>query len=388
MTAIYLDHAAATPLRPEVRAAMEPILWGGAANPSSLHRWGRRASAALEEARAQVAASVGVAPGEVYFVRGGTESANLAVLGRAEWARGRGLRPRVALSSVEHRAVLETARGVAGMGGEPLSFAVDGGGRPDPAELERVLATRPALLSLLMVNNETGTLHPVEAVGARCREEGVVFHVDGAQAPGRAPLDLSRLPIDLLSLSGHKVGGPPGTGVLVVRKGVELGPRLFGGGQERGLRPGTEDVAGAVGMATALARAVEELPVEAPRLASLRDALETRLRERIPEMRVHGAEGPRAPHILNVGFPGVEPGLLLPALDREGVAASQGSACSSGTGRPSHVLEAMLGPLEAGSAAPLRLSLGWPTTREEVEEAAGRIATVVLRLRALQGAAP
>lgn len=360
---------------------MDPFLGERFGNPSSVHRWGRRAAAALEEARARIAGALGTRPGEVRFVRGGTEGANLAVLGRALAVRAEGVSPRVVVSAVEHRAVLESVEGVRGLGGEGLRLPVDPAGVPLPGELEAALASRPAVVSWMLVNNETGIVHPVSSVADRCRATGVVVHTDAVQAVGRIPVDLRELPVDLLTLSGHKLGGPGSTGILVVRSGVALAPLLLGGGQEGGIRPGTEDVAGAVGLAEAVVLAVAEQPRESRRLEGLRGQLEARLRETIPGLRVHGAEAPRAPHILHVGITGVDADLLVPALDLEGVGASRGSACSSGAPRPSHVLEALYGGAYAGEVAPLRLSLGRTTGAAEVEEAAGRVARVVARLR-------
>jgi cysteine desulfurase len=378
---IYLDHAATTPLRGEVRSVMEPFLGERFGNPSSVHRWGRRASAALEEARTRIADALGARPGEIRFVRGGTEGANLAVLGRVLSALGPGLRPGVVASAVEHRAVLETLETVRRLGGEGHLLPLDPRGVPDPGSLEAALASGPAVLSLMLVNNETGIIHPVPSVAGSCRAARVVVHTDAVQAVGRIPVDLRELPVDLLTLSGHKLGGPGGTGVLAIREGVPLEPWLRGGGQEGGIRPGTEDVVGAVGLAEAVVLAVAEQDAEARRLEGLRAELESRLREVIPDLRVHGEDAPRAPHILHLGIPGVDPHLLVPALDLEGVGASRGSACSSGASRTSHVLEALYGPMYAAEVAPLRLSLGRTTTAAEVAEAGERVAGVVSRLR-------
>lgn len=378
---IYLDHAATSPLRPEVREAMLPFLEGEPLNPSSAHRWGRRAAEALDGARRRVAGVLGVSAGEIRFVRGGTEADNLAVVGLVLAAIRRGTEPRAVVSAVEHRAVLdalETVRLLAGVGDV---LPVDRRGAPLPEALDRALARRPAVLSLMRVNNETGIVHPVPDVAARCREAGVILHTDAVQAAPFLSLEPEALGASLVTLTAHKLGGPPGTGVLVVRDGVELEPLLRGGGQEGGLRPGTEDVAGAVGMAEALVRAVEARPTAGERLALLRDRLQEGLREALPGLRIHGEDAPRAPHILHVGIPGVLPDLLLPALDLEGVAASRGSACASGGTRSSHVLEALYGRDAAREVAPLRLSLGWNTTSAEVDEALERIVRVVSRLQ-------
>lgn len=379
MHPIYLDHAASTFLRTEVREVMEPLL-GVPANPSSLHRWGRRAHGILEEARGVVAGVLEVEAREVLFVRGGTEANNLAILGRAGAIRAEGGSPHVVVSAIEHHAVLDTLEGVRSMRGRGTVLPVDAAGAPDPHALERALEDPPAVVSVMAVNNETGALPPLGEVSAACRARGVVFHTDAVQAPGHIPLPpLARL-ADLISLSGHKTGGPVGTGILRVRRGVALTPLLHGGRQEGGLRPGTEDVAGAVGMAEALRLASLEQEEIHRRLTGLSALLQERLRAGIPGLRVHGAEGERSPHILNVGIPGVDPDLLLPALDMEGVAASRGSACSSGGSRPSHVLEATLGASALEGFAPLRLSLGRDTSAEEAVMAADTVILVARRL--------
>lgn len=378
MQPIYLDHAASTPLRREVREIMEPHR-GGPANPSSLHRWGQRARGVLEEARAVVARVLDVDAREVHFVRGGTEANNLAILGRAGAVRGAGGSVHVAVSAIEHHAVLDTLDGVEALGGRTTVLPLDAAGRPTPEALERALDSTPAVLSLMAVNNETGALPPVQDVAAACRSRSVVFHTDAVQAPGHIPLPPLAC-ADLISLSGHKVGGPVGTGVLRVRRGVAVAPLLHGGGQEGGLRPGTEDVAGAVGMAEALRLASMEQEENHRRLTTLSRHLEALLVAALPGLRIHGAAGPRSPHVVHVGLPGVDADLLLPALDMEGLAASRGSACSSGSSRPSHVLEAILGPDAMRGFAPLRLSLGRETTRDEVERAAEVVVRVAGRM--------
>ena len=378
MREIYLDHAATTPIRPEVRAAMDPYLSDAFGNPSSVHGWGRSARSGLEEARARIAEALGARPREIVFVRGGTESDNLAVLGRARAARLAGRTPRVAVSAVEHRAVLESAQAVAADGGTVHRVGVDATGALDEEALDEALEARPDLLSVMWVNNEVGTVLPVARVAERARERGVATHTDAVQAVGKLPVRVDEVAVDLLTVTGHKIYGPKGSALLYVRDGTELAPTLFGGGQEDGLRPGTADVAGAVGLAEAVVRAVEEQADEARRLAGLRDALEAGLRDRIPGLRFHGAAGERAPHVTNVGVPGADPEALLAALDVEGVAASGGSACESGTTRRSHVLEAMHG---AGDRyAPLRFSLGRQTDRADVDAAVEATARVVERI--------
>jgi len=385
MKAIYLDHAATTPLRPEVREAMAPFMDGVWGNPSSIHRWGREARAALEGARERVADLLRTSPREVYFTRGGTESINLAILGVAGRARLEGGSPSCYLrSSLEHSAVREPMDELEKLGDQIEVIGVDDTGKIDDEALDAALhRTGPTLrlASIQWANQETGILLRVGAIADRCAAAGIPLHVDAVQAAGKLPIDLAATPISLLSLSGHKLGGPKGVGVLVVRKRVELHPLLFGGGQEGGLRPGTEDVAGAVGFARALELAVAEGTTEAERLAGLRSLLEEGLVAGIPGLQVHGAHAARAPHILAVGVPGIARDLLPSALDLAGVGASAGSACRSGSTEVSPVLLALYGKA-AYTFAPLRLSLGWNTTRADVEEAIPRIVATVERIRA------
>ena len=386
MHRIYLDHAATTPTRDEVRVAMRPYLAREFGNPSSTHARGRAAANALEDAREKVADLLGADPTEIYFTRGGTESDNLAVLGRADAVRQSGRTPFVAVSEVEHRAVLDAADAVAEEGGRAERIPVAPDGTPQPDALYGCLEEDPALVSLMWVNNEVGMRLPVGDVARRCRERGVPFHTDAVQAVGKVPVRVDEVPVDLLTATGHKIYGPKGTGILFVRRGTELRPRLFGGGQERGLRPGTQDVAGAVGMAEALSLAVDELGDESRRLGALRDELQDRLREGIPGLKVHGEEGTRAPHVLNVGIPEVSLDSLLVSLDMGGLAVSSGSACASGASRASHVLRALYGSA-AEETAPIRYSLGRETDGEQIARAAALTIRTVERLRSTAGAA-
>jgi cysteine desulfurase len=333
---IYLDHAAATPLRPGVREAMEPFLSGLFGNPSSVHRWGRAARRHLEDARERTAAALGAAPGTVKFVRGGTESVNLAILGTIERALaeaaegGRSGAPLVFRSAVEHAAVRESVAEAEGRGCEVRILPVSPEGEVTLPDAREVARLRPALASVQWVNQETGTVLSIEQVAEWSREAGVPLHVDAVQGVGKLPFDFRSVPVTLLSVSAHKLGGPRGAGALVVREGTRLHPRLFGGGQEGGVRPGTEDVAAAVGLSRAIEISVGALDLEADRLGRLRDRLESAIVERLPGVRVHGDEGPRAPHIANLGIPRLPRDLLPGALDLAGVGVSAGSACRSG----------------------------------------------------------
>lgn len=380
MEAIYLDHAATTPVRPEVREAMEPYESERFGNPSSVHRWGQQARAALEEARERLAGVLGAARREIVFTGSGTEADNLAVLGRWLVARREGPAA-VACSAVEHKAVLEAVGAAARAGANALIVAVDEEGRLELGALEEALLSRPCVVSVMWGNNEVGVLQPVEEVAERCREAGVVMHTDAVQALGRVPVRVDRVPCDLLSVNAHKIGGPKGIGALYVRAGVEIAPLLHGGGQESGLRPGTQNVAAAVGLAVAAELAVNEQAAEAERLAGLRDRLGRAIVEALPGTVVNGGGAPRLPHILNVSVPDVDQETVLVALDLEGVAASSGSACTSGAIELSHVLTAM-GRSATERAASVRFSLGRTTTAAEIDEAARRIVAVLGRMRA------
>ena len=382
---IYLDHAASTPVRPEVRAAMEPFLAENFGNPSSTHSAGRAARAALEDARERVAAVLGAERREVVFTGGGTEADNLALLGRWRAARETdgSAAGGAALSAIEHSAVRGAAAQAAREGAPVTVLAVDEHGRLDEAALTEALREPLAVVSVMWGNNEVGTLQPVGLVAERCREAGVAFHTDAVQAAGHVPVRVDDVPCDLLALSAHKLGGPKGAGALFIRGGTALEPVLRGGGHELGLRPGTVNVAGAVGLAEALELATEELDAEPDRLGGLRDRLEARLTADIDGLLVHGANAARLPHILNVGLEGAPADVLLPALDLAGLAVSAGSACQSGSAAPSHVLSAM-GAIREGARddAAIRFSLGWTSTLEDIDGAADRLIEVVERLRA------
>ncbi|HEX2077456.1 MAG TPA: cysteine desulfurase family protein [Longimicrobium sp.] len=373
---VYLDYAATTPLRAEAREAMLDVLsqrWG---NPSSGHCWGREARAALEDARARLAAVVGAAPAEIVFTRGGTEADNLAVLGVA----ARDAERPVAVAAVEHKAVLAAAK-AAGGSGRLVTIPVDRDGVVDVDALEQILRDRrPALVSVMWANNEVGAVQPVERIAALCAEAGVPFHSDAVQALGKLPVRVDRVPADLLAFSAHKLGGPRGAGALFVRRGTRLEPMLHGGGQERGLRPGTEDVAAATAFAVAAERAEAEREETMARVAALRDRLEAGLCERVAGLVVNAAGAPRLPTISNVSVPGADPEMLLPALDMEGVAASSGSACNSGAVSASHVLTAMGLPVELAGPS-VRFSLGRDSTAEDVERALEVFPRVVERVR-------
>ena len=376
---IYLDHAATTPVRPEVVEAMSACLADDFGNPSSGHRWGRGARRRLEAARASVAASLGVSSTHVRFTRGGTESDNLAILGRVRRELADGRSPHVVTSSVEHPAVFEAAERAASEGARHTVVGFEDGDF-DLDALRRVVRAKPSVVSCMWVNNETGLVLPLAEIGAECRSRDVPLHSDAVQAVGKIPVSLEDVPIDLVTVTGHKIYGPKGTGALIARDFRALEPLHFGGGQEGGLRPGTEDVAGAAGLAEALWLAVEEVPAESVRLGSMRDDVESRVSRRIPGLRVNGTGLPRAPHILSLGVPGADSDTLLAALDASGIAASGGSACASGSSAPSRSLAALY---PGDTAASLRLSFGRLTRARHVERIVDQVVRAVERTRAL-----
>lgn len=383
---VYADHHATAPLRPEALEAMLPWLQSFAANPSSIHGPGRAAREAVEAARGEAAAALGVSPDEIVFTSGGTESDALAVLGGARAARARAPeKTRVLFSSAEHAAVREAARSLASEGFEPIEIAVDSRGLPREEAFASALDGGAALVSLILANNETGVVNARLPEAARAaRAAGAVVHTDAVQAVGRIPVVPFDLGVDLLSFTAHKLGGPKGAGVLWVRKGLRLAPLFSGGGQERGRRGGTENVPAIVGLGAALRAAVAGGEAERGRVGALRDAFEEGLIARVPGARVNGrggTGGERLPTASSVTFAGVDGETLLAALDLEGVAASSGSACSSGTPAPSRVLLAC-GMPEEHVRATLRFSFGWTTEEADVKALLEILPGLVARCRA------
>jgi len=381
-TPIYLDHAASTPVRPEVLEAMLPFLGGSFGNPSSAHRFGRAARAALEQARREVAQAVGVEPNQVVFTSGGTEADNHAVIGACLAARARGEPMLAAVSAIEHKAVLAAAHQVCHLGGEETVLPVGGDGLLDLEALQAALARRPSVVSVMWVNNETGVIQPLGEIAGLCREAGVLLHTDAVQAFGKIPAGFGDLACTLASLSGHKIGAPKGVGALVVRDRKAVESLIHGGGQQFGIRPGTENVAGAVALGLAATLAVQELAEHATRLAALRDGLLGRLRAAVPDLVVHGEGAPRAPHVLSIAIPGTDSEAMLMHLDLAGVAASGGSACSTGALEPSHVLTAMAVPRDLALGT-IRLSLGHETTPDEIDRVGALFPGVVAKVRQL-----
>lgn len=381
---IYVDHAATTPVAPAVLAAMLPYFGEFYGNPSSLHRAGRRAAVALEAARRTLAALIGAKATEITFTGCGSESDNAAVRGIALARRAATGANRIVTSAVEHHAVLHTAEDLRNRYGFELTvLTVDRAGVVDPAELTPVLGdgSTVALVSVMLANNEVGTIQPIAQIGALCHAVGVPFHTDAVQAAGKLPLNVDRLQVDALSLGAHKFYGPKGAGLLYLRSGTPFWPILTGGSHEGGRRAGTENVPLIVGMAKALELAEAEREVEMARLCALRDALIGALLESIDRVQLTGASIDRLPNHASFIIDGVDAESALIALDLAHIAASSGSACSSGSQRPSHVLEAMGYPPVAAAGA-LRFSLGRSNTAQDVTYLVEQLTEIVRKIRA------
>jgi cysteine desulfurase len=377
---IYLDNNADTPLATEVLEAMRPWLAENFGNAASVHWYGQRARAALENARRNVAELLGAASSEIVFTSGGTEADNLAVLGAARAMQSRGRH--VVTLSIEHPGVLSPCRVLEHEGFEVTYLGVDREGQFKAEDLKGALRPNTVLVSLMMANNETGTIQQVREAVQLAKPRGILVHSDAVQALAKIPVRVEELGVDLLSLSGHKIHGPQGIGALFVRKGVDLDPLLVGGGQERKRRAGTENVAAAVGLGCAAKMAARDVIQQSPRIASLRDRFEQEILSQCPHVHVNGHRECRVPNTTNLGFEGVEGETLLMALDMEGVAASLGAACSSGTLEPSHVLKAMRVP-ETVLRGSLRFSLSKYNTEEEIDLAAEIVCRVVDRIRSV-----
>jgi cysteine desulfurase len=379
---IYLDHAATTPVRQDVLDAMLPFFGPRFGNPSSVHRWGREARVALDEARERVAQGLNAHPDEISFVSGGTEGDNLAILGA--W-RARVSRTAIVTTPIEHKAILAAVHQAAREGATERFLDVDRNGVVSGDDFTAKMRPDVAVCSVMWVNNEVGTMQPIPALAATARERGIVFHTDAVQAFCTVSIDAASQPFDLLTISGHKIGAPKGVGALFVRRGTAIEPLLHGGSQDRGRRPGTENVAFAVGFARAAELVVEERSAERERLGRLRDRLEATLKARIPDVVIHAQKATRAPHIVMVSVPGTDSESMLMALDLAGIAASAGSACQSGNTDPSHVLTALHCPLDlAGSA--VRLSLGALSTEANIDRVCEIFPALVEKARRLSAA--
>jgi cysteine desulfurase len=379
----YLDHAASTPMRPEAVEAMEPFLVRHAANPSGGHAGARAAKNALEEARERVAALLGARPEEIVFTGGGSEGDNLAVKGAAWAASERRGADGVVTTGIEHKAVLGAVDRLRRQGARVAVVAATAAGTVDLDRLESALDDRTAVVSVMLVNNETGIVQPLAEVAALVRQHAprAVLHTDAVQAPQWLDPGTAAAVADLVTISGHKFGGPKGVGALVRRTGVELVPLVEGGGHEWGLRAGTQNVAGIVALAAALAATHEQREREVARVTALRDRLERGLIAAVPDLVVNGDPSLRVGGLLHVAFPGVEAETLLVALDREGIEAASGSACSSGAIDPSHVLVAM-GLDSRVARSSVRFSLGYASVAADVDAALAVVPDAVAGLRA------
>jgi cysteine desulfurase len=374
----YFDHAASTPTGPEAIAEMLAVHTDAPYNPSSMHAEGRIARARLDDARERTARVLGVRPREVVFTSGGTESVNLAIFGAARARAGRGRH--LVTSVIEHAAVRRAVDVLEAEGWSTTRLPVDANGCIDPAEFAAALRPQTTLASIMLANNEIGTIAPVARLAALAHRAGVIFHTDAVQAPAWLPLDVRRLDVDLLSISGHKFGGPKGVGALVVRSSAPVVAQIVGGGQEYGTRAGTENVAGIVGLAVALEVAQARCDQTSSRVEVLRERLESAVVQRVSGARVLAAGAPRIPGVSSIAFADVNASTLLIALDLEGIAASAGSACAAGSLEPSHVIAA-LGLPATNVSGVLRFSLGSTTTVAEVDRLVSVLPGLVAQCR-------
>jgi cysteine desulfurase len=381
---VYLDHAATTPVREEVFEAMKPFYGPRFGNPSSTHRWGREARAALDEARERVGRCLGARTDEICFTSGGTEGDNLAILGawRALKAKGR---TAVVTSPIEHKAILGAVHQAAREGAEERVLAMTTDGVIDGESFDALVDGAVAVCSTMWVNNEIGTIQPIPQLAAKAKERGALFHTDAVQAFGKITIDAQKQQFDFLTISGHKFGAPKGIGALFIRRGSSLEPLMHGGTQDRGRRPGTENVAAAVGLALAAELAVAECEANCARLLKLRERLEAGILAKVPDAVIHGRGAKRAPHIVNISVPGTDSESLLMALDLRGIAASGGSACQSGSISPSHVLSAIGVRPDLASAA-VRMSLGSLTTDHCIDRVIEVFPALIAKARQLTAA--
>jgi cysteine desulfurase len=382
---IYFDHNATTPPDPAVVESMSRALTEDFGNPSSVHHFGQRAKALLDDARSAVAELIGAEPADVVFTSGGTESDNMALRGAAEAAEASSAgvpRRHIVASSIEHEAVLNTVKALTRRGWTATLLPVDQRGLVTPASLAAAITAATAIVSVMHANNEIGTIQPIADLAAIAHEHGALFHTDAVQSAGKIPVDVRALGVDLLTLSAHKFNGPKGAGALWIRRGARIVSTMTGGKHERNRRGGTENVPGIAGMGVAAQLARRKLATEPARIAALRDRLERGILETVPGTAVNGGATPRVPNTTNVSFDGVEAESLLIALDLEGFAVSTGSACSSGTLEPSHVLRAMgLPPHRTQNS--IRFSLGLGNSPGDVDALLAKLPGVVSKLRSL-----
>jgi cysteine desulfurase len=378
---IYLDHNATTPVDPVAATAMMRALSDLFGNASSVHYYGQQAKAAIDDARSAVAALIGAEPSEIVFTSGGTEADNLAIRGVAEALEVTG-RKHLITSGIEHEAVLNTFKALAKRGWKTTVLPLDATGVVSPDRLREAMTDDTALVSIMHANNEIGTIQPVAELAAIAKGRGALFHTDAVQSAGKIPVNVRALGVDLVAVSAHKFYGPKGIGALWAKRGVRLSPFLSGGKQERNRRAGTENVPGIIGAGIAAQRAMMKMDVDAERLSALRDRLENGILSSVPNTDVNGARDARVPNTTNISFERIEAESLLIALDLEGVAVSTGSACSSGTLEPSHVLKAM-GLSSHRAQNSIRFSLGASNTDEQIDRVISILPRIVTKLRSL-----
>ena len=380
MKKIYLDHNATTPVHSEVVKEMLPYYREIYGNASSFHQFGQQARKAVEEAREKVAGFIGAKSGEIIFTSGGTEADNFAIKGIAYANQTKG--KHIITSSIEHHAVLNSCKYLEKQGFRITFLPVDKYGLINPEEVKKTIGEETILISIMHANNEMGTIEPVAEVGKIAKEKGIYFHIDAVQSAGKIPVKVDELNVDLVSLSGHKLYGPKGVGILYIRKGTKIQPLIHGGHHEKNKRAGTENVPGIIGLAKAMEIASVTMEEEAIRLTNLRDRLWVRINEKIEDVFLHGHERERLPNTLNLSFEGVEGEAIILDLDMKGIAVSTGSACTSGTLEPSHVLKAMgVNPQVAQGA--IRFSLGEGNTQEDIDYVADILSGIVNRLRGI-----
>lgn len=377
---VYMDYAATTFVKPEVLEKMLPYFHDFYGNANSLHARGREARKAIDTARSQVAAALGAQPNEIFFTSCGTEADNWALRGVAQEAKEKGRGNHIITSSIEHPAVLNTCKALEKEGFEVTYLPVDQYGTISLDELEKAIKKETVLISIMFANNEIGTIQPVKEIGAIAKAHKIPFHTDAVQAVGSRHIDVNELNIDLLSLSGHKFYGPKGVGALYIRKGTRIKNLMYGGEQERGRRPGTENTPLIVGLGEAITLAVQNMNEESARLTKLRDRLKAGILEKIPYSRLNGHPGNRLCNNLNFSFDFIEGESMLLMLDAKGISGSSGSACSSGSLDPSHVLLAIGLPHETAHGS-LRLTIGAGTTEEDVDYVLAELPPIVQRLR-------
>ncbi|GAB6275185.1 MAG: cysteine desulfurase NifS [Peptococcaceae bacterium] len=381
MKRIFLDHAATTPAHPEVVKAMLPYFTSAFGNPSSIYAYGQEAKVAVEKARAKVAGFIGAKSEEVIFTGGGTEADNFALKGVVLANEHKG--DHLITTSIEHHAVIETCKFLEKRGGFKVTYLpVDGYGLVDPQEVKKAITNKTILVSIMHANNEIGTIEPIEEISTCVKEAGILFHTDAVQTVGHIPVNVDELGVDLLSISAHKLYGPKGVGALYIRKGTRIFPFMHGGEQERGRRAGTENVPGIVGLSKAIELARQEMGEEAQRLVYLRDRLIQGLLENLDHVHLNGHPFRRLPNNVNISVDFVEGESMLLNLDLENICASTGSACSSSSLEPSHVLRALGLPPEQAHGS-LRFTLGRENTADEVDLVVEALSRIVTRLRAM-----